>query len=305
MGINAIEQPRVTMEFADGQVSWSESHYYNGTPSALTDPALLAAMAVLCKKRAECLEGGVQFLACKVSLDTINRDVNYLTPPGLPVPNAAGYYAGSPQANVSPGWTFQSPHLSWPIKMVDDNNSQIAIVYVAGMPASITQNGPGPYQATAQTPGSYLASYANQLQVGPWGAAARKWPAPLTSGNSTPITAFTYIPASASAPTQLQFTVAAAGNTASLAPGVWVRIGGMKYTTPQGRIRLNGSYQVTNYFAGVATVNVPRVKIGPAVSAFGYMQSASYVFSKYVSFTLNNITHRKRGGSVGKPRGRR
>jgi len=310
-----IANPKVTIEMVLGTVGWSDSHYYNSVVN-VNDPGLYNAAKALAAARASCLGGNIEISLVKMSQDTISRDVNYLKTADLPATSPAGNppansgYSGGPNyPGVTPSttWLYQSPHLSWPIKLLDANNNQIAISYLAGMPQNAGQFGPGPLQGSGNTAGFYLAKYAQYLVDGPWGAASRTFPAgAFNLATSTPITAITYVPAAGTVPPQLQFAVVAAGATSTIAPGVWIRVGGMKYKIPQTKLRLNGSYQVVSYNAGVASVYVPRLNAVPVpFTAFGYMQCATYQLQDYVGYTLDPITHRKRGRVGITARGRR
>ena len=150
-----IPNPKVTMEFALGSVGWQESHYYV-TNVAVDNTTLYAAMKELVAHRVLCLGGNVAVLLVKASQEQLNRDVSYLRRGDIPVaPESGGYPGTSPSYPTTGGsgvWAFQSPHVSWPLKLVDDNQNQLAITYLAGMPASKGQRGRGLSMST-QTKG--------------------------------------------------------------------------------------------------------------------------------------------------------
>ena len=153
--------PKVTMEFYYGQTGWSESLLYT-SPVAVNNPTLYADALALVTARAIALDGANAVVALvKMSIENVNRDVAYLAAGDLPQPTG-GSYAGGPPSNAT--WIWQSPQLSWPIKFLDTNNNQVAIHYLAGMPATINQTGPGPYQVgSGSTPGSFLQKYAKYV----------------------------------------------------------------------------------------------------------------------------------------------
>ena len=307
---------KVTMEFIQGITGWSESHFYSGVDIALNDPALIADATALAYARAGCLGGDVIIDLVKMSQDNLNRDVAYLKPAAIPQTNPPGNpssnlgYSNGPTYpdGASSLWSFQSPHLSWPLKLTDNNNNQIAIVYLAGMPASKKQFGPGPLQSTGQTAAYYLNNYGTYLATGnKWGALSRAWPAGVFDlASSTPGDALpTYLPAAGPAPARLVFSFPLAGPTADLETYDWIRVGGVNYTTPQTRLRLNGSYQIIGFGPGTVIVAAPRVLTAPTFTSFGYYQGADYKFAPYQGYTLDNLTHRKRGRVISAPRGRR
>ena len=306
-----IPNPKVTMEFALGSVGWQESHYYV-TNVAVDNTTLYAAMKELVAHRVLCLGGNVAVLLVKASQEQLNRDVSYLRRGDIPVaPESGGYPGTSPSYPTTGGsgvWAFQSPHVSWPLKLVDDNQNQLAITYLAGMPASKGQRGQGPFDVypNERMPGAYIDSYGTYL-VGSekWGVAGRDWPdGAFVLGESTLMTAKPiYVAPTIENPPQIQFTLPNPIRGGALSPGVWIRVGGLKFNSPQ-RIRLNGSYQVVEYAEGKATVNVPRLKADPQFLNAGWAQAATYTFFKYKSYTINNLTHKKRGRVVSSPAGR-
>lgn len=306
--MGAIPNPKVTMEFSLGTTGWQESHTYANNV-AVSDPNLYDAMKELAKQRTQCLGGNVKIELVKASQEQINRDVAYLEREDIPLPNPdADYPMGPSFPPRNTFWTYQTPQVSWPLKLTDAFQNQIAITYLAGMPASTFQSGSGPYDVSAggsSIPGAYLTKYAKYLVRGPWGVAARTWPAgPFTAATAQPMTAVPiYVPAVGGVPAMLKFGFTQPLSGVPLVPGSWIRVGGMKYTSPQ-RIRLNGSWQVFNVAAGVVTVLAPRVKADPNFASIGYGQAASYAFQDYIGYTLDNITHKKRGRVASSPAGR-
>lgn len=306
--MGAVPNVKVTMQFALGSVGWTESHLYVG--ANINDAAVYTDMLALAAARVNCLGGNVRFLLVKASQEQVNRDVRYLKRGDIPLPTG-GTYSGGPGAIGGGIWSWQTPHVSWPLKLTDNNANQLAITYLAGMPAAINQIGPGPYDVSnGSTPGGKIQLYADYLvSGGKWGVAGRGWPAGnFTLATSTPMTALpTSQPSQGPVPATISFTVPSPVNGVALVPGVWIRVGGLKYVAPQKRLRLNGTYQVYSYAAGVATVLVPRLRAGPVFTpgAFGYMQAAAYAFYPYQAYTIDDITHKKRGRVVSSPAGRR
>jgi hypothetical protein len=304
MGV--LGNPKVTMQFTYGTTGWSESHYYFSAVS-VTNTALYNNALALIESRVRALDGEYGVVTqVKFSQDNINRDVGYLLTSDLPQPTNK-QYSGGPSSAVAT-WNWQSPHLSWPIKLQDENNNQLAISYIAGMPAQYQQTGPSPYNVASNTPpGFFLSQYAEYLIGGVWGTASRTWPSDtLTAANSTVMTApVTYTPATGFTPPSLTFTVAQAGIGGPIVPGGYIRVGGLKYVAAQNRLRLNGTYLVATYAAGLATVYVPRLHAAPQFNSLGWVQAATTTFSAYDDYVLDNQTHRKRGRVIAQPRGRR
>jgi len=296
------------MEFAMGSVGWQEAHVYASNVS-VDNPQLYKEMVNLINKRVVCLGGNVVVKVVKASQEQLNRDVAYLKRSDIPVATNSGFPSGPNYPNNTSNWAFQSPHLSWPIKFSDAFQNGLAITYIAGMPAVVKQNGPGPYEVLPGAPvtaGSYLAIYAEYMISGPWGVASRTWPAgPFTAATGQPMTGIpVYHPATATSPPKIDFPITMPLSGIALTPGGWIRVGGLKYTSPQ-RIRLNGSYQAFNVGAGIITVLAPRVKVDPNFASIGYAQAATYAFEQYTRYTFDDITHRKRGRVVSSPAGRR
>lgn len=296
------------MEFALGAVGWTESHIYSGLD--INVQAVYDDMKALALARTNCLGSNVDIKLVKASQEQVNRDVRYLKRGDIPKPTTNGYFLG-PALIGGGNWAWQSPHLSWPLKLTDNNQNQLAITYISGMPAQVNQINSGPYDVSAGAPpGQFVAAYANYLIAGgKWGVAGRGWPAgPFDLAHSTPMTAIpTTSPAAGALPATISFTVPSPVNGVNLVAGTWIRVGGLKYSAPQKRLRLNGSYQVYSYNAGVATCLIPRLRAGPVFTpgAFGYMQAAVYAFYPYQAYTIDDITHKKRGRVVSSPAGRR
>lgn len=303
MGV--VANPKFTMEFTYGQIGWTESHYYLTTPP-LTDSTLNAAGIALANARVQCLDGvNGKLTGMKLSVDNVNRDVYKYGNAAVPQPGASGYAGGPVVDGIV--WTWQSPQVSWPINIETQNATSESITYIAGMPAATDQTGPGPLDVgTAPSPYTYLGIYGRALINGPWGALSRTWPTPtITPGNSTAMGAVpTYLPATATNPATfaLSLTPVMAGGTA--VPGSYIRLGGLKWTGGVKRQRFNGTYQVTAIVGGLITVAAPRAYVPVNFTSSGYAQLSTVTVQDYLSFTVDNITHRKRGRPFDLPRGR-
>ncbi len=296
---------KTTMFFTDGTVGWTESHFYNSIV-ALTSPVLYAAAKALCLARVKCLDGKFAKLTdCRLSIDNVNRDSVHLKTTDIPVPTASGY-SGGPNPS-STNWTYQTPQVSWPILFDTSIVTTDSIVYIAGMPASTTQTGPGPFDdPSPPVAGTYLQGYADFLVAGPWGAQARTWPVGAqTALNSIPLSAPTmWGAATASVPNTLTFTVGAWPGGIPPVQGQYIRLGGSKWTSILKRQRYNASYPVLNASATTVTVATPRITIAPAWTIPGYIQVNIWTVASYVASSLRNLTHHKRGRPTYSPRGR-
>jgi hypothetical protein len=303
---NLVNVIRVRMNFQSGNVGWSESHFLNGITD-ITGVPCYTAMLNLAYARAKLLDGATALMIYVVaSLEGISRDVRYLAAADLPIPSGGVYNGGN--SSLQNGWGFLSPHVSWPIKLLDANENEICISYVAGYLTATSATGPGPYQSTGKLPGNALTTYADFLATGPYGAASRVWPVGVqTPTNSTVMTGQpTYTPAAGSVPPILTFNVTNPGVGGTVIPGGYFRVWGLKYSAPQNRLRLNGTYQAQTVTGTAVTAYVPRLRAAPTFGLSpGYVQASGYAIQDYSSFTLDPMTHRKRGVGSDRPRGRR
>lgn len=299
-----VPNPKLTLEINAGNNGWSESHFYNSAVP-LDNATLVSKSLALCAKRACALDGvNAKLFESRISLDNVNRDSRPL-PLGTVIADPTHGYAalGGPDPSVTSAWAYQSVQLSWQVAMRTTSPTCNPILYLPGMPASTGQYGPFPYNDTPPTVSSYLFLYLTELINGSWGALSRDWLG-VSYANSNIIT----IPASGATPTQLEFTLAAPFPSANTFPvGSYVRLQGATYSTPQRRLRLNGTYTVDKYVpaTGLLYVNCPRILVAPDFSAFGGLEVAGPTIATYTSFILRPATHRKRGRPFGGGRGRR
>jgi hypothetical protein len=104
----------------------------------------------------------------------------------------------------------------------------------------------------------------------------------------------------------MTFPVASTSSPQAIVPGNYVRLFGMQYSTPQKKLRLNGTYVVAGVVTNTSfTVAAPRVLVTPTWTAFGAVQVATPGLAIYNAATYRNLTHKKRGRPLYVPRGRR
>lgn len=301
-----VPNPKITMEFDCGAQGWTESHFYTSAVP-LTSQQLVADTIALCKARTLALDGTVaQLVACRLSLDNVNRDADHIDPTDIPNPNkTSGGYSGGPGTTSKP-WTYTGPHAAWPVQLSTENATTNPIEYVTIGSVPPDQAGNGALDAAGQNVAYFVRKYLAVLCAGKWGALYRNWPAPAVV--SFPVGSETFNPAAGQNPSQIAFSLAAPFPVAStFPPGAFVRLQGCTYQSAQKRLRLNGTYQVGNYNAttGVLTVNVPRLIVGPTFMLPGYLQLATAGVTPYTKGVIRNLTHRKRGRPLDASRGRR
>ncbi len=305
-----VPNVKVTMFFVSGTVGWDESHYYIPIVP-ITDAGLATAALALATKRCSCLDGvNSKLVDVRWSLDNVNRDVVHIKRELIPVPDqTTGYFSiGGPNYSVT-SWLFQTPQVAWPI-LFDTTDSVIdSILYVTGMPANSKQIGPGPTDVSA---GSgvvpYLKGYADYLNASNlWGAlGGRKWPTTtFTPADGNPLTAPPAWAAAVGGGVPTLQVIA----TNAFAPvptvGSYVRLGGLKWQNHFSRQRFNHSYQILSIAGLTLTLAIPGVKYDPVFLTKGYLQTRSQGVVNYQTYSLRNLTHRKRGRPTYSPRGRR
>lgn len=300
-----VPNPKVTLVINDDIQGWTESHFYTASVP-LSDNGLYLAAKDLARWRVVCLDGvHARLVDVRMSLDNVNHDSKHLDPIDLPVPSdTTGYFAqGGPNASLSSSWSYQTSQVSWPIIMGTSQNTTNPILYIAGMPASDNQIGPLPADVSAPpSPFAYLQTYANYLiTASKWGALARVWSNTSYLVTVAPI----FTPGAGGTPNTLTFSLAGAPVSTIFPIGSYVRLQGATYTTPQRRIRLNGTYTVLEYTAGVLTVAVPRLLLAPTWFAFGAINPSTPGVIPYTNATYRKITHKKRGHPLYVARGRR
>jgi hypothetical protein len=299
-----VSNPKLTMEINGGTNGWSESHFYTSSVG-LNDATLQAEALALVKARCICLDGvNAKMFAARISLDDVNRDSTQLDLSSIIPSPTRGYYSiGGPDPSVTATWAYQTVQVSWPVILKTTNPTTNPIEYLAGMPASVFQFGPFPYQDLPNTIASYLERYLSILTGSVWGALGRSF----TDAPSV-IASIATVLAAGATPTQFTINFAAPFPAAGFFPvGAYCRLQNATYSTPQKRLRLNGTYTVFSYVAGTGTlvVNAPRVIVAPTWNTFGTMQAADASVYQYTGWVYRPITHRKRGKPFGGGRGRR
>ena len=299
-----VANPKVTMEFDMQPQGWTESHFYTSVVP-ITDVGLYAAMLSLCVARTAALDGRyAQLVACKASIDNVNRDVNNVLTQDLPARNSGGDYPLGPPFTGSI-WTYNGPQSAWPVKLQTSQTTTNPLVYITIGSLPSTQTGRGPQDAPGLNVLFAINRYLSELTGGNWGALGRTFTVP---GVTYTLTAIAYVPAAGAVPAQLEFTTLAPFPAASVfPPGSFVALNGATYTTAQNRLRLNGTYTVQAYnpTTGVVTVNVPRLRSAPTFGLFGGLTPASAAVFPYAAGIVRNLTHRKRGRPLDAARGRK
>jgi len=293
------------MEFDMGSQGWTESHFYT-SPVPLTDAGLYDAAVNLVAARTFCLDGRyAQLVDCRMSLDNVNRDSEHLRNVDIPVPTATGGYSGGPPPG-SGVWTYNGPFAAWPVLLETSNPTTNPLEYITIGSIVSTQTGRSPNSAPGLNVEFYIQKYIAELVNGNWGALGRNWGG--GGGVTYTVTANAFVGGTNGGPNQFSFTLQAPFPAAATFPiGAYVRLQGSTYTTPQSRLRLNGTYTVVGYNAttGVLTVNAARVKVAPTWTALGGIQVASAAVFPYRSGVVRPLTHRKRGRPLDASRGRR
>lgn len=309
MSIFVVPNVKVDMDITFGTTGWTESHYFVGTAS-LGDANLNTAAQNLALGRSVFLDPKQAAITdVRLSIDAVNRDAIHLDPSLLPVPGANGY-PGQGIALTSlynQGWNWQTPQVSWPVMFRTAQTTTRPIVYLAGFMGSDAQSGPLPSQDSDPTVQSFMQKYVSVLTNGLWGCKAKVW-----GGTANMVVLGNPV-----------WTAGVNGGTATItftlnnivtnqfgANGGFVRLQSCKYSSPQKRLRLNGTYQVVNWSAATTppfiTVAAPRVIVQPNWFSGGYLQLAAAAVLPYtVPVSYRKITHKKRGRVTGAPRGRR
>lgn len=299
-----VPNPKVTMEFDLGTQGWTESHFYTSVVP-LTDNGLYDAMVSLVQARCAALDGRyAQLVACKASLDNVNRDVIDLDQGDIPVPGGTGYPKGPPPSSTAV-WTYNGYMSAWPCKMNTTNPTTNPLIYITIGSIPSTQTG----RLATDSPGNnvafYIDRYMAELTGGNWGALGRTF---LVPGVTYAPTTITYHAAAGAVPTQLYFNLAAPGPAPTVFPvGSYFELQGAVYNSPQKRLRLNGTYTVAAYdqTSGILKANVPRLLADPNFMSYGGVTPATAAVFPYRSYTIRPLTHKKRGRPLDAARGRR
>jgi len=307
MSASAVPNVKLTffLEHTSGP-GWSETYYYNNLVNP-DDTTLYTDTKNLLNARAKALDGvNVTFQRARLSRDDVQRDVYLVARSDLPLA-VGGVFAGGPDVQTGINYVWQTPHVSWPLRLETTTVDVEATQYLAGMPASTTQSGDGPYNSNPPTPASYLNQFASYLKNGPWGAKGLSWPAGTQApGNSIAVSAKPiWTGPTAMSPATINFPVANWGANPTPSPGDKIRLWGASWNTPLRKQRYNGTWVVQTATAVSATVLAPRVLVDPDFQVFGYLQLSSYDVFGFTGFFIDNITHKKRGRPTSLPRGRR
>jgi hypothetical protein len=315
MSVFVVPNIKCDMDIVFGTTGWTESHYYTVTGGTLYDAPLQQAAFALAQARCIFLDPNQASIAdIRLSVDATNRDATHVAPPS-PAGDNGGFYPGQSSAFVGyhQGICFQTPQVSWPVMLRTQQSTTRPIIYLGGFPGSDTLSGPYPTQDGAPTTAYFMDQYLTVLTNGLWGCKARLWQSgsPPASKPLFPLTGPPVFTAGVSGgPGTLFFPLASIPSDPYCAAGGYLRLSGQRYTSPQKRLRLNGTYQI----AGVSstspnigiTVVVPRILVSPAWIGTGFVQIASPGVLPYLApWAYRKLTHKKRGRVTGAPRGRR
>ena len=245
-----------------------------------------------------------QLVACKASLDNVNRDVIDVNQADIPTPSpTTGYATGPPPGTTV--WTYNGYMSAWPCKMNSTNPTTNPLVYVTIGSIPSAQVGRLATNAPGNNVAVYIAKYMAELTGGNWGALGRTF---LVPGITYVVTATAYHAAAGAVPAQLSFTLAGPPPVGTALPiGSYIELSGSTYNSPQKRLRLNGTYTINSYnpTTGVVIVNVPRLIVDPGFVTFGGITPATAAVFPYTGYTIRPLTHRKRGRPLDAARGRR
>jgi hypothetical protein len=282
---------------------WTESHMYT-SQVPLTDNGLYNAMVELVNARVQALDGRyAQLVACKASLDDVNRDVIDVDQADIPIPTpTTGYTSGPPPGSSI--WTYNGYMSAWPCKMNTTQTTTNPLVYItigsipAGQVGRLATNAPGNNVAT------YISRYMAVLTNGNWGALGRNF---NFFGASYVVSTIAYHAAAGAAPAFFSFTLAAPPPAGSAFPiGAYFALTNATYNSPQRRLRLNGTYTVQSYnpTTGILIATCPRVLADPNFIMTGQVTVAGPGVFPYRSYTIRPLTHKKRGRPLDAARGR-
>jgi hypothetical protein len=284
---------KVTMFMGAGSYSWSESHYLLG---ASTFQAAIQPAAQLATFRFGLLGDNAFIIGVRLSAVPANRQVFDLQPSNWPAEIVLG---GNPSTEDQ----FEPPFTSLMLNLENANANKN--LYLAGVPDNIVSTQPGhigsyyPTVAFGTALTVYMFFLLGQNSQGTqWGFRSRQ---------KMPAQAVIDVGTQAGYGNNMGLTTAAD-------PGI--PVGSEAYTlgfkTKNPRIpNISGAYKVVGVIAPGSgqpfwiTVLGQTGNVDPNnFLTFGFLEPLQFQYLQYQSYHFVRITHRKRGGSYGLPRGR-
>lgn len=319
-----IPNLKVTMFLTDIYgVGWQESHYRVDAFSPGTSLATYVDIALaLAKARCACLHAAYYRLTdIRLSYDNVFRDSFLVKPGDIPQPTGAGNAAKYDGGQAHTGSSYQTVQSAIPMILTMREYKKRAINYMSGFSDQVAQH----IRGTSMSPADYatFTAYGQFLcnlnlddspRSGPsnWGT---KLILPETPVGTVlpPIAAskVSYIPVVGSKGTILHINSATPLDL-HYATGHTVYLSGWKITTPQPRIRLNGSYEILARGHDPAPTDQDYIEIRkasmfvtPSSTSLGVMQGSEAFCLPYQNYTFRQATHHKRGKPSFEPVGRR
>ena len=188
-----VPNPKVTMEFDLEPQGWTESHFYTSVVP-LTDAGLYTAMVDLVAARCAALDGRyAQLVACKASIDNVNRDVTDVNQSDIPIPATGGAYPDGPPPSGGT-WTYNGYMSAWPCKMNTTHGTTNPLIYITIGSIPSTQAGRLAVSASGFNVAYYIAKYMNELKGGNWGrsdahSVRPTFPTPTQQSPTSPLRA--------------------------------------------------------------------------------------------------------------------
>jgi hypothetical protein len=300
---------KVTLEMLQGRSSWTESHYYL---SGSTIPAATPDFIALANARAACLGSGAYLTAIRLSEVPANRIVEDI---GVAAPGLTGTWP-TPDKKQQYAATLPNVALLMRLQSGQSGAGSSKSIYLACPPTINIGTGLGNtlnvvIDGSFDTPlGSYMKLLTGSAKTDGSDASApqTKWGyRSRANGNPSRVTALAF---DANTPPNLLVTtlVPVPGITA----GNMVWLSGFRRTARSGDA-LGGAYFVNKVTVPVSPATSPYVysitqadDINPAgFSVLGTIQQLEYVYPPYgLGYSVVKAVTRKRGGSLGAPRGR-
>lgn len=286
---------KCTFQFSNDKYSWSEAHYWI-TGQTPTFQAAIAPAEQLGVYRIPLLGNGAQLNRIRLSLFPANRQVYDILYPGA---------QGAPVWPADPTGLVYSSSRSFTalLARLQDVGGSWANVFAAGVPASLAHSVAGDTTGLqwGSCPGfsTRWGQFVNFLTNGNWGWLSRR---------DTTFAQAQALVTNAAFPSMIGVQTAAAIPQVGVGSQVLVK----------GFRRLNTRLQP---LGGVWTVGGVLAPVAPAVNWTYFLLNSGNVsttnykgmgqigllyqdFHIYASVWSIDITERKRGGSIGRPRGR-
>lgn len=314
---------KVTMFLTDVYgVGWQETHYsvsrFNPSDPLSNGEADAAELAAA---RAACLHASYYTLTdIRLSYDNVFRDSYLVKPNSIPKYSGSGSTTVYDGGVAGDGSQYQTAQSAIPMILSMRQFTKRAVNYLSGFLAGAAQAiRKTKINAAVLQPlinyGQYLCNIdKNGVSLGTtkWGTKIVLPEDPV--GTVLPLvspTKVSYLPLVGNKGTIIHINVAAPLDS-HFAVGNTVYLNGWSMTTTQPRIRINGSYEITNAGTDAGPGGQPFIEVvkptmfvSPSTTTLGTIQGSKAFVFPYQNFTLRQATHHKRGKPSFEPRGRR